>query len=671
MALSASRPVSDGLTFLEGGGETGERLRALDWSRSPLGSPTTWPQSLRTAVSMILSSRQPMFLAWGPELGFLYNDAYAPILAQRHPDAIGRPFREVWSDIWDDIWPLIDRALSGEATWSENLHLVMEREGRPRDAWYTFSYSPVRDESERVAGMFCACTETTAQVIAERRSSAERERLFQMTRDLFGVATFDGHLKSINPAWARILERSHDDLIATPFAKIIHPDDLGATVDVIAQLQDGQPAHHFLVRLLKADGTPVSFAWSAVPDPDPTTGLFYTVGRDITEEQRREEMLRQSQKMEAVGQLTGGLAHDFNNLLAGISGSLELIQKRLNQGRGGEVEKYIAAADDAARRAAALTHRLLAFSRRQTLEPKPTDVKRLVLGMQELISRTVGPAITVECVNAGGLWPSLIDPSQLENTILNLCLNARDAMPDGGTITIETANRWLDHHAAKARGIAPGQYISLCVSDTGSGMSSDIIAKAFDPFFTTKPIGMGTGLGLSMIHGFAKQSGGTACIYSEIGQGSMVCVYLPRHLGTPNEAEASAVPADLPRADAGETVLVVDDEPTVRMLVVEVLNDLGYIAIEAGDGAEGLKILNSSARIDLLVTDVGLPGILNGRQVADAARVARPGLKVLFITGYAENAVLSHGHLDPGMHVMTKPFVMDALATRIRDLITA
>ena len=483
------------------------------------------------------------------------------------------------------------------------------------------------------------------------------------------MASFDGFLKSVNPAWSRLLGRSDEELLAQPFAEIVHPDDLAATADVVAQLSSGQPVHQFYVRLLKADGEAVQFAWSAVPDETPGSNTFYSVGRDISEELRREEMLRQSQKMEAVGQLTGGLAHDFNNLLAGISGSLELITMRLAQGRVAEVEKYATAAQGAASRAAALTHRLLAFSRRQTLAPKPTDVKQLVSGMADLIGRTIGPDIELETVNAVGLWPSLIDPSQLENAILNLCINARDAMPDGGKITIETGNRWFDQRTAKERGVEPGQYISLCVSDTGTGMPPEVIARAFDPFFTTKPIGVGTGLGLSMIYGFAQQSGGAVSIYSELDQGSIVCIYLPRYRGEAEEDELLE-PSAAPRGD-GETVLIIDDEPTVRMLVSEVLSDLGYNALEAEDGAAGLKILNSGTRIDLLVTDVGLPGGLNGRQVADAARASRPGLKVLFITGYAENAVLSHGHLDPGMHVMTKPFAMDALATRIRELIEA
>ncbi|CAO4182945.1 PAS domain S-box protein [Methylorubrum populi] len=399
--------------------------------------------------------------------------------------------------------------------------------------------------------------------------------------------------------------------------------------------------------------------------------LEQQVAARTAELMRAEEALRQSQKMEAVGQLTGGLAHDFNNLLTGITGSLELLQARLAQGRLTEIDRYVSAAQGAAKRAAALTHRLLAFSRRQTLDPKPTDVNRLVLGMEELIRRTIGPAIALEVVAAGGLWSVLIDPSQLENALLNLCINARDAMPEGGRITIETANKWLDDRAARERDLEPGQYLSLCVTDTGTGMSPDVIAKAFDPFFTTKPIGQGTGLGLSMIYGFVRQSGGQVRIYSELGQGTTMCLYLPRHYGAAEEPEAGPDLAVAPRAEQGETVLIVDDEPTVRMLVTEVLEDLGYTAIEAADGPAGLKVLQSDVRIDLLVTDVGLPGGMNGRQVADAGRVLRPGLKVLFITGYAENAVLGNGHLEPGMQVITKPFVMEGLAGRIKEMIDA
>lgn len=398
--------------------------------------------------------------------------------------------------------------------------------------------------------------------------------------------------------------------------------------------------------------------------------LEQRVSERTSELLQAEDALRQSQKMEAVGQLTGGLAHDFNNLLAGISGSLELIGIRQAQGRTNDVERYLTAAMGATKRAAALTHRLLAFSRRQTLDPKPTNVNRLIADLEDLIRRTVGPSVALEVVGSAGLWPALVDPSQLENAILNLCINARDAMPEGGRITIETANKWIDRHGARTHDLPEGQYMSLCVTDTGVGMAPDIREKVFEPFFTTKPIGEGTGLGLSMIYGFAKQSGGQVRIYSEVGEGTTVCIYLPRH-HTDGEIDEAPVAVSTPgRSEEGETVLVVDDEPTVRMLVADVLHELGYSAIEAADSVSGLKILESDVRIDLLISDVGLPGGMNGRQMADAARLTRPELKVLFITGFAENAAVGNGQLDRGMAVITKPFPVDVLAARVREMIS-
>jgi PAS domain S-box-containing protein len=564
------------------------------------------------------------------------------------------------------------------------------------------SVRPLHDGQGEVTGFIKIARDETARRTAEAalHETALRYRLAaKATND----AIWDWNLATNHVDWneaIRVLFGYAEDEVEPTgdwWISHIHPDDCDKVDSAIhAVIDGGDDLWAAEYRFQRADGTfaEVFDRGHVVRNEQGQALRMIGAMLDLTERKRAEnalreinetleqrvadrtadliatqDALRQAQKMEAVGQLTGGLAHDFNNLLTGISGSLELMQTRISQGRMTDVERYVGAAQGAARRAAALTHRLLAFSRRQTLTPKPTDVRQLVSGMEELIQRTVGPAIMIETVNAAGLWPSLIDPSQLENAILNLCINARDAMPDGGTITIETANRWMDHRAAEQRGLDPGQYISLCVSDTGTGMAPDVIAKAFDPFFTTKPIGEGTGLGLSMIYGFAKQSGGSVTIYSEVGDGTMVCVYLPRHLGE-TETEDALVDADnLPRAEEGETVLVIDDEPTVRMLVGEVLTELGYTAIEAVDGAAGLKIINSDLRIDLLVTDVGLPGGMNGRQVADAARSVRPDLKVLFITGYAENAVLSHGHLDPGMHVLTKPFAMDTIAARIRDLI--
>lgn len=380
------------------------------------------------------------------------------------------------------------------------------------------------------------------------------------------------------------------------------------------------------------------------------------------------EALRQAQKMEAVGQLTGGIAHDFNNLLAGISGGLELIERRISQGRTEGIDRFISGAQHSAQRAAALTQRLLAFSRRQTLDPKPTDANRLVMGMEDLITRTVGPPIKVEVVGAAGLWTTMVDQAQLESALLNLAINARDAMPEGGRLIIETANKWLDDRAAKERDLPTGQYISICVTDTGTGIPKDVADRIFDPFFTTKPIGQGTGLGLSMIHGFVRQSGGQIRVYSEVGQGTTMCLYLPRYAGQAADEEVS-IDTHIPEMGAGEVVLVIDDEPIVRMLIVDVLKEAGYTAIEAEDGPSGLRALQSAPQVALLITDVGLPGGLNGRQVADAARELQPGLKVLFITGYAENAAVSGGYLEPGMAVVTKPFVMAELAHKITEMI--
>ncbi|WP_237182913.1 ATP-binding protein [Roseomonas marmotae] len=382
--------------------------------------------------------------------------------------------------------------------------------------------------------------------------------------------------------------------------------------------------------------------------------------------------LAQSQKMEAVGQLTGGLAHDFNNMLAGVIGSLDLLQIRLAQGRTEQLDRYIGMARMGAERAAALTHRLLAFSRRQTLEPKPTDLNHLIHGMIELIRSTIGPEIEIVTDLHDALWPTLCDPHQLENALLNLCINARDAMPAGGRLVIGTGHASLtsaDTGASHENG--PGDYATLCVSDTGTGMSPEVIARAFDPFFTTKPLGQGTGLGLSMIYGFIQQSGGHIRIDSRPERGTRVTLQLPRYHGTVDAAlggDGARIREDVA---ARGSVLVVDDEPAVRMLVAEVLADLGYHTLEAHDGPSGLRALRASGRVDLLVTDVGMPGGMNGRHLADAARVEQPDLRILFITGYAENALIGSDRLEQGMHVLTKPFSMEALTTRIRAITMA
>jgi signal transduction histidine kinase/DNA-binding response OmpR family regulator len=404
---------------------------------------------------------------------------------------------------------------------------------------------------------------------------------------------------------------------------------------------------------------------------DLNASLEQLVEERTRETEAAQDQLRQAQKMEAVGQLTGGLAHDFNNLLMGVSGALELIGRRVEQGRAGEIGRYLEMAEAGVSRAAGLTHRLLAFSRRQTLDPKPTDIGEVISTLAEFLQRSVGPEIDVRVDGTADVWPTLLDRNQFENALLNLCINARDAMPGGGRIAVEAENRVLDEDAARESDLEPGDYVRVTVTDTGTGMSPETIARAFDPFFTTKPIGEGTGLGLSMVYGFVRQSGGQVRIRSAEGKGTSIELQFPRHQGEEQEAEVLAAPHPEHEKSHGETVMVVDDEMVIRMLVVEQLEELGYTTVEAGDGVSALAALEEGPPIDLLITDVGLPNGLNGRQLADAARMRQPGLKILFITGYAENAVIGDSQLEPGMHLLTKPFEMDALADRVRELISA
>ncbi|MFS2160710.1 PAS domain S-box protein [Pseudomonas sp. Pseusp122] len=689
------------LDFPAGNSETARAIKAIDWQGFPLGPPAQWPSALRVGLNLILNSPESMYLLWGPQLLFFHNDAYAPLLGPRKANALGAVMQELWGDVWDQVSGMIEQALSGQAYQCQDLPLTMARFGEIEQTWWSFSFSALFDENSHIVGMFCTTRETTERVLNEQalrvseakrleliadlvslekkqtarlaQRTAELDCLWEMSPDLLAMVDLDGRFLRVNPAWTTVLGWLPEALVGTHVNELAHPDDIEATRTALAMSLE-HPLPLFENRYRHQDGSYRWMAWTAAPG----NGMVVALGKHMTAEKERskalqviEEALRQSQKMEAVGQLTGGLAHDFNNLLMGITGNIELLQIRVAQGRTGELGRYLAASLEASRRAAALTHRLLAFSRRQTLDPKATHINQLVEGMEELIRRTVGPSIVMQVNGAADLWPTLVDPHQLENALLNLCINARDAMPDGGTLLIETHNRVFDTRCAIQGELAPGQYVELCVSDTGTGMTAEVLERAFDPFFTTKPIGMGTGLGLSMIYGFARQSGGDVRIFSTLGQGSKICLFLPRQHGESIPLESSAGPQQHAAAATGGsgTVLVVDDEPAVRLLITEVLKDLGYDVLQAQDGATALTLLQSKASIDLLITDVGLPGAINGRQVADAARSLRPTLNVLFVTGYAENAVLGEGALEPGMHVLTKPFSIPALTDWIGKLL--
>jgi PAS domain S-box-containing protein len=638
-----------------------------------------------------------MALLQGPEHHIvLANPGYQRLVGQS--DILGRTVRSVVAGMGDQGYlAVLDQVYRSGETYTGRSAPFVVRPG-PGDAEIErvldFVYQPLQDSHGRVTGIFVEGVDVTERALSEialRESEARlrelnanlerqvlertqaRGKTWRLLPDLLGALNSQGYFETSNPAWKTVLGWSEDEVACMSIFDLLHPDDVESTRRGFEAIDENTPAIRFPNRYRCKDGSYRWISWVGVQEDQ----LIYCIGRDITEDRlaqdelaTAQEALRQSQKMEAIGQLTGGIAHDFNNLLGGIGGSLEMLQKRIAEGRLHGVQRFIDAAQTSTNRAALLTQRLLAFSRRQTLDPKPTDVNRLVAGMADLIRRTIGPQIDLEVVGAGGLWPTLVDASQLESALLNLVINARDAMPGGGRITIETANKWLDQIASSERELAPGQYISLCVTDTGTGMTQEVRSRAFDPFFTTKPIGQGTGLGLSMIHGFVRQSGGQVRIYSEIGMGTTMCLYLPRYTGDIDTTDVTDV-QDEASITHGETVLVIDDEESIRMVVTMVLQEAGYRVLEAADGPAGLRILQSDARIDLLITDIGLPGGLNGRQVAEAARGLRPELRILFATGYAENSVFGNGHLAAGMEVITKPFTMAALTSRVRAMIDA
>jgi PAS domain S-box-containing protein len=827
--LKINRPTS--VDFLAGGGEMGALTRAYDWSANPLGHPETWPQSLRTAVRILLNTNHPMFIWWGEELIQFYNDAYRQTMGpERHPSALGQRGRECWAEIWPAIGPQIEQVMSGGGpTWHENQLVPVTRHGRLEQVYWTYGFSPI-DEDDGIGGVLVVCrdvtkdhlasvalrereaelarvqqigrigglevdlttgfrnrrspeylqihglppdaaneshedwvrrihpedreatekkfrdavasnvrdytvryriirpsdgetrwisvkstierdangralrligahADVTEQVVAEQalrqseeryrkladqlaelnatlaqrveEKTRERDRIWNVSQDLLVVADRDGAWRTVNPAWTQTLGWSEAELLNRTSEWLEHPEDNGATRAHIRELGARETTVKFENRFRHKDGSYRWLSWVAVSDRDSN----YAVARDVTAEKAAaerlkatEEALLQSQKMEAVGQLTGGIAHDFNNLLTGIVGSLDLLQTRLNQGRTDNVARYIEAAMTSANRAAALTHRLLAFARRQPLVPKVVDVNQLVVSLEDLLRRTIGETIDLEIIALDNLWCTLCDPNQLESALLNLAINARDAMPDGGKLVIATSNVRLDNVAANPSALAPGDYICIGVADTCTGMSAEVAARAFDPFFTTKPIGQGTGLGLSMIYGFARQSNGHATIDSKLDQGTSVKLYLPRHHGQLPAEHAPGVNAGQ-HAATGETVLVVEDEPVVRGVILEMLGEQGYRTIEAGDGPSGLRLLRMNEQIDLLITDVGLPG-MNGRQLADLARETRPDLKILFITGYAESVAIADGFLQSGMEMITKPFDLDHLSRRIRAMIS-
>ncbi|HEX8379832.1 MAG TPA: PAS domain-containing protein [Allosphingosinicella sp.] len=823
----------ESLSFLAHGGGMGERMRRYDWASSPLGPPHAWPQALKTATGILLSSKFPMFLAWGPELRFLYNDAYADVLGDKHPAALGFAFEDIWADIWSDIEPLVRRAIAGESTYFENLPLTMTRKGHAEQTWFTFSYSPLRGDDGRPAGMFCICTETTATVLAERERIGEAERLRQLFDRAPGfMAVLRGPdlvFEMMNASYLQLV--GHRDLVGKPVREALPEvegqgffellDDVyrsgqpftGRSMAIGLQREPGAPVEERLVDfvfqpILEADGKvggifaegydvserhraeealreseerfrliadsapvpmwvtkldrrrsfvnrayveflgisyeeAIDFDWRTVIHPDDAARVladsmageaslrtFELVGRyrsggewrwvrsvsqprwgahgehcgfigvahDITELKRAEaalreanetlerrvtertadlsaaldrlqaevgerlkaeEALRQAQKMEAVGQLTGGIAHDFNNLLTPIMGGLELIAARVEEPR---LKRIAETALESTRRGAKLTGQLLAFSRIQRISMAPVAVNAVIEAMQRLLRHTIGGEVTVETRLDPVAGHGICDANQLENAILNLAINARDAMPEGGTLTISTGRVELaaepDHEA--------GEFVRIAVADTGQGMPPDVLARATEPFYSTKPLGKGTGLGLAQVYGIAQQAGGTLRIASEEGKGTTVCILLPA-VAAPAAAAADASAGVSPSrrgAAAGARILVVDDDSDVRAFLAESLEGLGCTVVSAASGGEGLESLREGAP-DLALIDYAMPG-MNGAEVARAARDLHPGLPIVFVTGYAESEQLE-GALGCDVPVLRKPFTLEQLAAAVEE----
>ncbi|MGK2912262.1 MAG: response regulator [Sphingobium sp.] len=896
-----------------GDGEMARLMRGHDWSATALGAPEYWPNNLKAALRLLLTSRFEMWLGWGPDINFFYNDAYRPTLGIKHPCSLGTPTRELWAEIWGDIKGRLETVYNrGEATWDRALLLLLERNGYPEETYHTFSYSPLVDDDGKVQGVFCAVSEETDRVISERRLASlqalgsalatvdTREAVFAATQSVLGANPHDlpfsltylfgergdadlvgatgikpghplapQHLSAGHGIWnlqgldgagttiptadsgaeplptgawdrpaaaAAILpivgqggERPLGALIVglnpyrpedsdyLPFLRLLvgqiasalasadaveaeraraaalaeavalrqeaaetlrrANEQLASEVELRTQERDHirelfQQAPSFmcilsgkdhvfdlvndaylqlvgqrsLIGLTVREALPemggqgffelldtvyttgeafvgrnmpvavermseetleqrfVNLVYQPIIEADGSVSGIFVDGHDVTHQKRAEDQLhqlnetleqrvvertdalseamarlqqevaeraqveaalRQAQKIEALGKLTGGVAHDFNNLLQVISGNLQLLSRDVAGNARAETRVQNALAGVS--RGAKLASQLLAFGRRQPLEPKVLNLGKLLHNMDDLLRRVRGDDIEIETIIGGGLWNTLVDPGQIENAILNLAINARDAMEGGGRLTIEAGNASLDdRYARQHQDVKAGQYILIAVTDTGTGIPADIIDQVFEPFFSTKAEGKGTGLGLSMVHGLVKQSGGHIKIYSEPGEGTTIKLYLPRAIA-PEDVLIDI--SDAPVRGGDETILVVEDDDDVRETSVGLLSELGYRVLKARDAQSALGVIESGIPIDMLFTDVVMPGTLRSPELARLAKQRLPHIAVLFTSGYTENAIVHHGRLDAGVELLSKPYTREALARKIRQVL--
>ncbi|BAT58186.1 blue-light-activated protein [Variibacter gotjawalensis] len=704
--------------FLATGG-IGGVIGQTDWSVSPLGAPEKWPGVLVHTMNWVLRAEAQIVLFWGPEYVALYNDAYAPSIGAKHPAALGRPAREFWAELWDDLEPLLRGVReTGKTYVAKDRPFYIERHGYGEQVYFDISYSAIPESETGIAGILCIVSETTERVEAQRKLATDRERLSQMfdqAPSFMALLTGPEHIfEFANASYKSLI--GDREIVGKPVRAAlpeIETQGLGELLDRVFQTGEPYVGNEVPVMLHGGAGSEpreriLNFVYQPIKRTDGTTSGIFVEGVDVTERvvatraretlirdlqaaetnlkelndtlesriasaiaerEQAEEALRQAQKMETVGQLTGGIAHDFNNLLQIITGNLETLARNLPQ----DASRLRRAAENAmtgAKRATTLTQRLLAFSRRQPLAPKSVEPNKLISEMSELLHRTLGETVEIETVLSPRLWQIEVDPNQLEIAMINLAVNARDAMPDGGKLTIETSNVHLDRDYAAANAeVIPGQYTSICVSDTGCGMNADTLTRVFEPFFTTKEVGKGTGLGLSMVYGFIKQSGGHVKIYSEPNSGTTVRLYLPRQIGSASTEEVERKEI-VPEGSKEETILVCEDDDDVRTYSVETLRELGYRVLEAHDARAALSLLErQTGEVHLLFTDVVLPGGMTGATLAKKAQALRPNMKVLFTTGYARNAIVHHGRLDPGVELITKPFTYSDLAARVRDVL--
>jgi len=785
-------------------GEMAQRIRDLDWSGTPLGGVETWPESLKLIVTVILASRFPMAVRWGPELVLIYNDAYRLILRDKHPEALGRPLREVWWEIYPELGPLNEAILRGEREgfFAEDHPWTVRRAGAAvENARFTIGYSPIPDETapNGIGGILTTCVETTQRVRKEEalrvlnetleaeiaQHIVERDRIWHVSADLLGVSNFDGYFISVNPAWTTLLGWTEDEIKRMPVRELGHPDDAAHSTAGCRLLAQGVPTVRMENRFRHKDGSWRWISWTMTVE----NGLIYVIGRHVTTEktaaealreserqfrlfseavtdyalirldthgvvlgwnagaqrikgyaeheivgkhfscfytaadraagvperalatatqsgtystdgwrlrkdgslffasvvidairdeagrvvgfakitrdisERREaeaklhsaqEQLAQSQKMEALGQLTGGIAHDFNNMIMVVSGNAQLLKERL---RDAKDSRSIEAIEIAAARGEALTRQLLAFSRRQALNPTVVSLRQCLAAFRDLLASSARGDIELLMDIRRDIWPVLVDVHELELALINLVVNARDAMPDGGSILITAENVRLQPDDTPEH--LGGEFVALIVTDSGCGIAAESLPKVFEPFFTTKDLDKGTGLGLSQVYGLTRQSGGTVTISSEVGKGTAVTMYLPR-----SQRPGGQEPAAEVESPAGpETVLLVEDNPTVKEVASMLLGQLGYQVVCAQSAAAALERLASGEDIDLVFTDVVMPGELDGLGLAQRVRADYPGIAVLLTSGYAKALTT----LEAGFSVLRKPYQLATLARAIRD----